>query len=91
MRNQPLMSTTFAQSLAWQESPLPFILQTMRNLTDALMWRGTRAAALTEAKKLTASARRMGYDIVVRGTMRRYGNTTYEERPYGVFLSSRDS
>jgi hypothetical protein len=63
----------------------------MRNLRDALMWRGTRAAALDEAKKLTAHARRMGYDVVVRGTLRRYGTSTYEERPYGVFLSSRDS
>jgi hypothetical protein len=63
----------------------------MRTLHDALMWRGTREAALDEAKKLTASARRMGYNIVVRGTRRRYGNATYEERPYGVFLDPRDS
>jgi hypothetical protein len=53
------------------------------------MWRGTRAAALDEAKKLTITARRMGYDAVVHGTLRRYGNATYEERPYGVFLEPR--
>jgi hypothetical protein len=61
----------------------------MRNLRDALMWRGTRAAALDEARKLTTTARRMGYNAVVHGTLRRYGNATYEERPYGVFLEPR--
>jgi hypothetical protein len=63
----------------------------MRNLRDALLWRGTRSDALDEARKLTASARRMGYDVVVRGTLRRYGQATYEERPYGVFLDPRNS
>jgi hypothetical protein len=62
----------------------------MRNLRDALLCRGTRAAALDEAKKLTAAARRMGYDVVVHGTLRKYGNATYEERPYGVFLEPRN-
>lgn len=54
-----------------------------------MLWRGTRPAAQTEADKLTPAARRMGYDVVVHGTLRRYGTYTYEERPYGVFLEPR--
>jgi hypothetical protein len=59
----------------------------MPNLRDALMWRTTRAAALAEAKKLKASARRMGYDVVVRSTLRRLGpDYTFKGPPYGLFL-----
>jgi hypothetical protein len=28
----------------------------------------------------------MGYDVVVRGSQRRYGNRVYTDPPYGVFL-----
>jgi hypothetical protein len=62
----------------------------MADTTDALLWRGTRPDAQLEADKLKPSARRMGYNVVVRGTLRRHGNYTYEERPYGVFLEPRD-
>ncbi|MFE9525156.1 hypothetical protein [Streptomyces sp. NPDC006631] len=61
----------------------------MRSLRDAMLWRGTRPAAQTEADKLAPAAHRMGYDVVVHGTIRRYGTYTYEERPYGVFLEPR--
>lgn len=54
-----------------------------------MLWRGTRPEVEVEADKLTPAARRMGYDVVVRGTLRRYGTHTYEERPYGVFLEPR--
>jgi hypothetical protein len=62
----------------------------MGDNNDALLWRGTRSDAQLEADKLKPSARRRGYDVVVRGTLRRHGNYTYEERPYGVFLEPRD-
>jgi hypothetical protein len=58
----------------------------MRNLSDALLWRGTRRAADYEAAKLKAAARRQGYDIEVRPTRRRYGKYVYEEQPFGLFL-----
>jgi hypothetical protein len=59
----------------------------MPNLRDALMWRTTRAAALAEAKKLKASARRMGYDVVVRSTRRRLSpDYSFNGPPYGLFL-----
>lgn len=63
----------------------------MRDLTDALLWRGTMAEAQFEADKLEPTARRMGYKTVVRGTERRYGDYIYEQRPYGVFLEPRKS
>jgi hypothetical protein len=58
----------------------------MRDLTDAVLWRDTRADAYHEADKLRPAARRMGYDVVVRGSQRRYGNRVYTDPPYGVFL-----
>jgi hypothetical protein len=61
----------------------------MRNLSDALLWRGTKADAVRESRKYVATARRLGYDVVVHGTLRRYGTSIYEERPYGVFLQPR--
>jgi hypothetical protein len=64
----------------------------MRNLRDALMWRGTRAAALDEARKLKAAARRKGYDVVVRSTVRRVTPTySFNGPPYGVFLEPHNS
>jgi hypothetical protein len=61
----------------------------MRNLTDALMYRGTRPAADREATKLKAAAHRMGYEVVVRPTQRRYGTRVYSEPPFGLFLEPR--
>lgn len=49
--------------------------------------RGTRAEAEREAKRLEPAARRMGYGLEVRGTIRRRGNSLCEERPYGVYLT----
>jgi hypothetical protein len=64
----------------------------MRYPTDALMWRGTRKAASDEAKKLKAAARRRGYDVVVRSTVRRLGpDYSFNGPPYGVFLEPRDT
>jgi hypothetical protein len=58
----------------------------MRDLTDAMLWRDTRPEANDEAAKLTPAARRMGYQIAVRPTLRRYGTRVYSEPPYGLFL-----
>lgn len=62
----------------------------MRNLRDALLWRGTKPDAESEADKLRAAARRMGYDVVVRPTLRRYGKQVYREAPYGILLTPLD-
>jgi hypothetical protein len=64
-------------------------------MQDALIRRDTRPAAQVEADKLKAdklkpAARRMGYDVVVRGSRRRYGNRYYTDPPYGVFLEPLD-
>jgi hypothetical protein len=58
----------------------------MRDLADALLWRPTRPEAQLEADKLTAAARRMGYQVVVRPTRRRYGKQVLSEPPFGLFL-----
>jgi hypothetical protein len=63
----------------------------MRNLSEAMLWRDTRPDADTEAKKLTPAARRMGYQVVVRPTKRRYGTRVYSEPPFGLFLEPLDS
>lgn len=59
-------------------------------MQDALIWRDTRPDAEAEADKLRPAARRMGYDVVVRGSRRRYGNHVYTDPPYGVFLEPLD-
>jgi hypothetical protein len=59
-------------------------------MQDALIRRDTRPAAQVEADKLKPAARRMGYDVVVRGSRRRYGNRYYTDPPYGVFLEPLD-
>lgn len=63
----------------------------MRDLSEPILWRGTRKAAEHEADKHRPAARRMGYDVIVRGMLRRHGKQVYEERPYGIFLTPRKS
>jgi TolB-like protein len=58
----------------------------MRDLSDAVLWRDTKPEAEDEADKLRAAARRLGYQVVVRGSQRRYGTRVYTDPPYGVFL-----
>lgn len=62
-------------------------MSSQRNDSDPLVWRGTKAEALRELETLEPAARRMGYGLEVRGTVRRRGNSLCEERPYGVYLT----
>ncbi|MDX3260778.1 hypothetical protein PV336_16275 [Streptomyces sp. MI02-2A] len=60
-------------------------------MSDALLWRDTKSEADREADKLRPAARRRGFDVVVRGSRRRYGNRVYTDPPYGVFLEPINS
>lgn len=58
----------------------------MRDLSDPVLRRGSRADAEREAKRLQPVARRMGYRVVVLPTRRRYGRYVYQQAPYCLFL-----